>query len=71
MKMNKPLMCQGKALPASVPFLQQPVDERPSPLPVLREFRVPQRLIEELVCAGELRAFVWLDREGNTWLPIT
>ena len=33
-------------------------------------FRLPQRLIDDLVRAGELRAFSWLDREGNTWLPI-
>jgi hypothetical protein len=32
-------------------------------------FRLPQRLIDDLVRAGELRAFSWLDREGNTWLP--
>jgi hypothetical protein len=38
---------------------------------VPRTFRVPQRLIEDLARAGELRALSWLDREGNTWLPIS
>ena len=37
---------------------------------VPQTFRLPQRLIDDLVRAGELRAFSWLDREGNTWLPI-
>jgi hypothetical protein len=37
---------------------------------VPQTFRLPQRLIDDLVRAGELRAFAWLDREGNTWLPI-
>jgi hypothetical protein len=69
--MNKPSLCQRKELPASVPFVQQPVDERPTPMLVPQKFRLPQRLIEELVSAGELRAFAWLDREGNTWLPIS
>jgi hypothetical protein len=32
-------------------------------------FRLPQRLIDDLVRAGELRALSWLDREGNTWVP--
>jgi hypothetical protein len=37
---------------------------------VPQTFRLPQRLIDDLVRAGELRAFSWLDREGNTWLPV-
>jgi hypothetical protein len=61
---------ERKELPASVPFVQRPADEIPSPVLVRQTFRLPERLIEELVCAGELRAFAWLDREGNTWLPI-
>jgi hypothetical protein len=32
-------------------------------------FRLPQRLIDDLARAGELRALLWMDREGNTWLP--
>jgi hypothetical protein len=59
-----------KEIPASVPVVQQPADEIPSPVLVPRTFRVPQRLIEDLARAGELRALSWLDREGNTWLPI-
>jgi len=41
-----------------------------SPVSVPQTFRLPQRLIDDLVRAGELRALSWLDREGNTWLPI-
>jgi hypothetical protein len=44
--------------------------KQPSPGLVPQTFRLPQRLIDDLVRAGELRAFAWLDREGNTWLPI-
>ena len=55
---------------ASVPVVQQPADEIPSPVLVPQTFRLPQRLIEDLARAGELRALSWLDREGNTWLPI-
>ena len=40
-----------------------------SPVLVPQTFRLPQRLIDDLVRAGELRAWLWLDREGNTWLP--
>jgi len=40
-----------------------------SPELVPQTFRLPQRLIEDLVRAGELRALSWMDREGNTWLP--
>ena len=60
-----------KEIPASVPVVQQPADEIPSPVLVPQTFRLPQRLIEELARAGELRALSWLDREGNTWLPIS
>jgi hypothetical protein len=60
-----------KEIPASVPVLPQPADEIPSPVLGPRTFRLPQRLIEELARAGELRALSWLDREGNTWLPIS
>jgi hypothetical protein len=41
-----------------------------SPVLVPQTLRIPQRLIDDLVRAGELRALSWLDREGNTWLPI-
>ena len=41
----------------------------PSPGMVPQTFRLPQRLIDDLARAGELRALSWLDREGNTWLP--
>jgi hypothetical protein len=57
--------------PASVSLLQQPADEIATPVIVSQTFRLPQRLIEELESAGELRAFAWLDREGNTWRPIS
>ena len=62
---------EKKEIPASAPVLQQPADEIPSPVLVPQTFRLPQRLIEELVWAGELRALSWLDREGNIWLPIS
>jgi hypothetical protein len=68
MKMNKASICQREELPASIPLVQQPAEEIRSPMLVLQKFRLPERLIEELVCAGELRASAWLDREGNTWL---
>jgi hypothetical protein len=60
---------EKKDIPASMPVLKQPADEIPSPVLVAQTFRLPQRLIEDLVRAGELRALSWLDREGNTWLP--
>jgi hypothetical protein len=41
-----------------------------SPVLVPQTFRLSQRLIDDLVRAGELRALSWLDREGNTWLAI-
>jgi len=62
---------EKKEIPASAPVLQQPADEIPSPVLVPQTFRIPQRLIEDLARAGELRALSWLDREGNTWLPIS
>jgi hypothetical protein len=62
---------EKKEIPGSIPVLQQPADEIPSPVLVPQTFRLPQRLIEDLVRAGELRALSWLDREGNTWLPIS
>jgi hypothetical protein len=58
-------------IPASVPIAQQPADEIPSPILAPQTFRLPQRLIDDLVLAGELRALSWLDRDGNTWLPIS
>ena len=61
---------QKKEIPASVAVLQQPAEEIRSSLLGPQTFRLPQRLIEELARAGELRALSWLDREGNTWLPI-
>ena len=61
---------EKKDIPASMPVLKQPADEIPSPVLVPQTFRLPQRLIEDLVRAGELRALSWLDREGNIWLPI-
>ena len=61
---------EKKEIPASVPVVQQPADEIPSPVLVPQTFRLPRRLIEDLARAGELRALSWLDREGNTWLPI-
>ena len=60
---------EKKDIPASMPVRKQPADEIPSPVLVPQTFRLPQRLIEDLVRAGELRALSWLDREGNTWLP--
>ena len=62
---------EKKEIPASVPVLQQPADEIPSPVLVPQTFRLPQRVIEDLARAGELRALSWLDREGNIWLPIS
>src|ERR1700675_1692848 len=62
---------EKKEIPASIPVLKQPADEIPVPVLVPQTFRLPQRLIEDLVRAGELRALSWLDREGNTWLPIS
>jgi hypothetical protein len=62
---------EKKEIPASIPVLKQPADEIPVPVLGPQRFRLPQRLIEDLVRAGELRALSWLDREGNTWLPIS
>jgi hypothetical protein len=61
---------EKKEIPASISVLKQPADEIPAPVLVPQTFRLPQRLIEDLVRAGELRALSWLDREGNLWLPI-
>jgi hypothetical protein len=61
---------EKKEIPAAVSVLQQPADKIPSSLLVPQTFRLPQRLIEDLARAGELQALSWLDREGNTWLPI-
>jgi hypothetical protein len=62
---------EKKEIPPSIPVLKQRADEIPAPVLVPQTFRLPQRLIEDLVRAGELRALSWLDREGNTWLPIS
>lgn len=62
---------EKKEIPASVAVLQQPADEIRSSLLVPQTFRLPQRLIEDLARAGELRALSWLDQEGNIWLPIS
>ena len=62
---------EKKEIPASISVLKQPADEIPTPVLVPQTFRLPQRLIEDLVRAGELRALSWLDREGNIWLPIS
>ena len=59
---------EKREMPASV--LQQSAAEIPSSVLVPQTFRLPERLIEDLVRAGELRALSWMDREGNTWLPI-
>jgi hypothetical protein len=61
---------EKKEIPASISVLKQPADQIPAPVLVPQTFRLPQRLIEDLVRAGELRALSWLDREGNIWLPI-
>src|SRR6202030_3210035 len=53
---------EKKDIPASMPILKEPADEIPSPVLVPQTFRLPQRLIEDLVRAGELRALSWLDR---------
>ena len=62
---------EREEIPASIPVLQQSAAEIPSSVLVPQTFRLPQRLIEDLARAGELRALSWLDREGNTWLPIS
>ena len=53
------------------PVVHQSAGEIPLPVLVPQTFRLPQPLIEDLARAVELRALSWLDREGNTWLPIT
>ena len=62
---------EKQEMPASVPVVQQTADEIPSPVFVPQTFRLPQRIIEDLARAGELRALSWQDREGNIWLPIS
>jgi hypothetical protein len=62
---------EKQEMPASVPVVQQTADEMPLPVLVPQTFRLPQRLIEDLARAGELRALSWLDQEGNIWLPIS
>jgi hypothetical protein len=62
---------EKQEIPAAVQVVQEPADKMPSPVLVPQTFRLPQRLIEDLARAGELRALSWLDREGNIWLPIS
>ena len=62
---------EKQEMPAAVPVVEQPADEIQSPVLVPQTFRLPQRLIEDLARAGELRALSWLDQEGNIWLPIS
>jgi hypothetical protein len=62
---------EKQEMPAAVPVVQQPADEVQPPVLVPQTFRLPQRLIEDLARAGELRALSWLDQEGNIWLPIS
>jgi hypothetical protein len=62
---------EKQEMPASVPVVQQTADKIPSPVFVPQTFRLPQRIIEDLARAGELRALSWLDQEGNIWLPIS
>ena len=66
---------KGKSLIETVPpetrdFTGASTPKRQSPVLVPQTFRLSQRLIDDLVRAGELQALSWLDREGNTWLPI-
>ena len=49
---------EKKDIPASMPVLKQPADEIPSPVLVPQTFRLPQRLIEDLVRAGELPGLI-------------
>src|ERR1700693_4819523 len=53
---------------ASVSVVQEPADGIPSPMLVPQTFRLSQRLIEDLVRAGELRALSWRDQKGSTWV---
>jgi hypothetical protein len=64
-------LSEKQEMPAAVPVVEQPADEIQSPVLVPQTFRLPQRLIEDLARAGELRALSWLDQEGNIWLPIS
>jgi hypothetical protein len=60
----------GTVPPEAPDFAGAGTPKPQSPGLVQQTFRLPQRLIDDLVRAGELRALSWLDREGNTWLPI-
>jgi hypothetical protein len=53
---------EKQEMPASVPVVQQTADEMPLPALVPQTFRLPQRLIEDLARAGELRALSWLEK---------
>jgi hypothetical protein len=60
-----------ETVPPETPDFAGAGDPKPqSPVLAPQTFRLSQRLIDDLVRAGELRALSWLDREGNTWLPI-
>jgi hypothetical protein len=68
-RMNRSLdSTEKKEKPASITVVQRPADEISSPVTVPQTFWLPQRLIDDLVRAGELRASSWSDQEGNTWL---
>jgi hypothetical protein len=70
LRMNRSLdPAEKKEKPASVTVVGRPTNEISSPVTAPQTFRLPQRLIDDLVRAGELRALTWSDREGNTWLP--
>jgi hypothetical protein len=65
---------KSKSLIETVPpeerdFIGAGTPKPQSPVWVPQTFRLPQRLIDDLVRAGELRVLSWVDREGNTWLP--
>jgi hypothetical protein len=65
---------KSKSLIATVPpeardLIAAGTAKPPSPVLGPQTFQLPQRLIDDLARAGELRALFWLDREGNTWLP--
>ena len=52
-----------KDIPASTPVLKQPADEIPSSVLVPQTFRLPQRLIEDLVRAGESERYRgWIEK---------
>jgi hypothetical protein len=60
----------GAVPPEAPDFAGAGTPKPQSPGLVPQTFRLPQRLIDDLVRAGELRTLSWLDREGNIWLPI-